>query len=436
MKCHWSHLGDKQRYLAHWAHRFQRINFNFIFHTLFIWFNSSLVKRTAKFLQAALCLFFKHFPSHHQLSNHGSQSQRETAQSDWTYALDTIWVALSAPLRYHIIAVMHWATDQVNALSEINFATAVLHLHVLQLTLADLFGKCEQRGSRWREKRIMRDKRRRYNGNRPAPSGDFLSWDSFHTSQWKEEVSPRLQVSHACLSTTFLGSTKPPSSGLLFLFWRGALIIWLHSAAYSVKYSKTYKLGLWEPCSFAYNRPSHRTILNSKTSETSRNNWILAIFFQHMGIEVDLEAKCLGHCRATGKISLTCKMLTLKQRAWDQLSTGLPCYCADVTARLWSSHEHRLSHPCLWHRERLFTGSVQLFCWLNKSKPLQAISSPVPFPPFLQVGSAAPQPAKAIWADRAFCAKSTEMISSWQSCLRRIFWFCIAPSSGISRVYE
>lgn len=35
--------------------------------------------------------------------------------------------------------------------------------------------------------------------------------------------------------------------------------------------------------------------------------------------EVGLEAKCLRHCEATGEISLTCKMLTLKQRAWDLL---------------------------------------------------------------------------------------------------------------------
>lgn len=35
--------------------------------------------------------------------------------------------------------------------------------------------------------------------------------------------------------------------------------------------------------------------------------------------EVGLEAKCPKHCEATGEISLTCKTLTLKQRAWDLL---------------------------------------------------------------------------------------------------------------------
>lgn len=38
-----------------------------------------------------------------------------------------------------------------------------------------------------------------------------------------------------------------------------------------------------------------------------------------MGREVGLEAKWLRHCKATGEISLTCKMLALKQRAWDLL---------------------------------------------------------------------------------------------------------------------
>lgn len=150
----------------------------------------------------------------------------------------------------------------------------------------------------------------------------------------------------------FPGGAKP-FSGLLFLFWMGTLIVWLQSVDCSIIYSKTYKLGPWEPCSFAYNTPSHWTILNSKTSETSRNNWILGIWFCHTDREVDLEAKCLGHCQATGKISSTCKLLTLKQRAWDQLYIGLSWYCADVTAGLWSLPEHRISHPCLWHRETI-----------------------------------------------------------------------------------
>jgi len=34
-----------------------------------------------------------------------------------------------------------------------------------------------------------------------------------------------------------------------------------------------------------------------------------------MSRELDLEGKCLGHCQATGQISVTCKMLSLRQRA-------------------------------------------------------------------------------------------------------------------------
>lgn len=96
------------------------------------------------------------------------------AQPDSTYPLAVIWVALSVPLHYHIIAVTHSAINQVNALSEIIFANAVLHLHVLHLMLADLFWRCKQRGNRWEEKQIKRDERRKYNGNRP-PRLDFIT---------------------------------------------------------------------------------------------------------------------------------------------------------------------------------------------------------------------------------------------------------------------
>lgn len=71
---------------------------------------------------------------------------------------------------------------------------------------------------------------------------------------------------------------------------------------------------------------------------------------------VVLEAKCLRHCEATGEISLTCKMLTLKQRAWDLL--GSPGVVLVLLQDLGLSHENRIGHPCLWLRERLFTGSV------------------------------------------------------------------------------
>lgn len=173
---------------------------------------------------------FNHFPSHYQLSNHGSQSQTET-QPDSAHPLDMIWVALSVPLCYHIIAVTHSAINQVNELSEIIFANAVLHLPVLRPTLGDPFWRRKQRGSWWGLKRIMRDERRTCNGNRRPPRTDF-----YHLRQ---------------LPCSFLRRSLPQTSGFTCLsehnvswqcrtcfLWPSVfilnLIIWLQSVACSI----------------------------------------------------------------------------------------------------------------------------------------------------------------------------------------------------------
>lgn len=60
------------------------------------------------------------------------------AQPDSTCPLDKFGWLSEQPIFYHTTAVTHSAFNQVSALSEIIFASAVLRLHIVHLTLADL----------------------------------------------------------------------------------------------------------------------------------------------------------------------------------------------------------------------------------------------------------------------------------------------------------